>query len=377
MTAPRSGAPLRRITHLLDIEAHAQTGSRPPVVWRQLDGPGRSPAPVPAFLFGGAEASMGRHIYGQIDMPAAGCFSAADAAIGPGGIIIKDAIGFHGSVLGIQAVRASTILGRLNDISVTTGLAHGTAAALFGTCIDAAGLLTDVMPRLWVLAAAGYDLGRICIAVPAGAHADAAILLRAAGLADAQLLLGDAPDAVLRAPLVLAPGLLRHGARFSRFMGEATRFWTGKLRGGLGLPGPKPQRALFLSPRDTAEPSGVAHWQDIEAAATARGFAAIHPATLSLADRAALYGEANCLLGFDGAALMEACTFAPPGTPVGAIRGNVGSDLRLLGLAAALGHRPGIVFGRIDPENPDAPASVPGGDVQRAITALLLMPWGG
>jgi hypothetical protein len=368
----RFGPPLRRITHLLDIAAHAQTGARPPVVWRQLAGSTRTSAPAPAFLFGGADARMARHIYGQIDLPAAGCFSAEDAAIGPGGVIIKDGIGFHGDALGIPGARAAAILERLNARPTTTGLAQNPAASLFGTDNDAAALLTDVMPGLWVLNAAGHR-GTLHIPIPADAHQDTSPLLLAAGHSASQLLLGDAIDAVLRAPRVLAPARLRHGARFSPRMGEATRFWTEKLRANLGLPPPEPRRALFISPRDTVEPTGVADWQHIEAAAIARGLAAIHPENLSLAERATTYGEADCLLGFDGAALLEACIFAPPGTPICAIRGNIATDLRLPGLAAALGHRPGLVFGRIDPENPEAPASVSGGDVQRAMTALLLL----
>jgi len=373
MTMLRHGPPLRHITHLVDIATHAQACARPPVVWRQLDGPRRSPAPAPAFLFGGADAGTARQIFGQIDLPAAGCFSADDAAIAPGGVIIKDGIGFHGEALGIPSMHAAAILNRLNERASTTGLAPSTAAALFGMENDAAGLLTNIMPGLWVLAAAGHDLARICIPIPTDAHQDATALLRAAGLTDAQLMLGDGPDAILRAPRVLAPAHLCHGARVSPLMGEATRFWTSKLRETLGLPPPRPQRPLFLSPRGAADSCGVAGWQHIEDAATERGLAAIQPASLSLAVRAATYGEAACLLGFDGAALLEACVFAPAGIPIGAIRGNFVTNAPLTGMAAALGHRIGHVFGRLNPENPAAPATVPGADVQRAVTALSLM----
>jgi capsular polysaccharide biosynthesis protein len=156
-------------------------------------------------------------------------------------------------------------------------------------------------------------------------------------------------------------------------MGEATRFWTRTVRAGLGLPPPQPERGLFLSPRDTEEPSGVADWQAIEAAAIDHGLTVIHPATLSLAERIATFGEAECLLGFDGAALIEACVFAPPGIPVCAIRGSTASGVRLAGLAPALGHRIGFVFGTGDPEDPTSPATVSGAALQSALTALLLL----
>jgi hypothetical protein len=340
----------------------------------------RCPAPAPAFLFGGTDVAMARHLFGQIDIPAAGCFSATDSAIGPGGVVIKDSSSFHGEALGLPAAHAAAILDRLRACPTTTCVAPGTAASLFGMASDAASLLTDIMPRLWVLAAAGHDIGAVRVPIPADAHADAAPLLRAAGLADAQLLLGESTDAVLRAPRVLAPALLRHGARFSPLMGEATRFWTARLRATLGLPAPKPHRALFLSPRDTTEPTGVADWQRIEAAATDRGLATIHPAALSLADRAATYGQAACLLGFDGAALTEACVLAPAGIPVCAIRGNTASDVRLAGLAPALGHAIGFVFGVADQEDPGAPAQISGEALQSALTALFLLkdaPGGG
>lgn len=370
MSTLRHGAPLRRITHLLDITRHAQAFTPPHIVWRQLHGPMRRPAPGPSLMFGGAEAAVARQMFGQIDIPAAGCFAVSDAAIGPQGVIIADSTGFFGDALGTPEVQAAAIAHRLNASAATTSLAPGTAASLFGTATDAASLLTDVMPGLWVLAASGHT-GLLYIPIPADAHPDTRPMLLAAGLSANQLLPCDPIDPVFRAPRVFAPARLRHGARFSPLMGEATRFWTTKLRATLGVPDPKPLRVLFLSPRDTQ--TGVAHWQAIETAATERGLTAIHPPSLSLADRAATYGEAACLLGFDGAALMEACIFAPPGIPVCAIRGRPASESSFAGLAAALGHRFGVIFARADPDNPDAPTQLPGGDVQRTITALSLM----
>jgi len=315
---------------------------------------------------------MARALFAQIDVAPVGCFAIDDAAVGPHGILVRDDSAFYGATIGTPRQEAETVADWLNAQAVTTGQVAQTLARFGSGASDAAALLTDIMPRLWVLAAAGYDFGRLAILISADAHPDTKTLLRAAGLADAQLLAADLPGTVIRAPRLLAPTGLRDRARFSPHMGEATRFWTDRVRAGLGLPPPQPGRGLFLSPRDTAEPSGVAHWQDIEAAAVARGLSVIHPAGLSLAERVATFGEADCLLGFDGAALMEACIFAPPGIPVCAIRGSTASGVRLAGLAPALGQAIGFVFGVYDPEDPGFPATVDGGALQLALTALSL-----
>lgn len=372
MSTLRHGPPLRRITRQFDIGPHAQAAAEPPVVWRQIDGGRRSPAPPPAFMFGGADPAMARALFGQIDASPIGCFAIDDAAVGPHGILVRDDSAFYGETIGTPRQEAATVADWLNAQAVTTGQVSQTLARFGAGAQDAAALLTDLMPRLWVLAAAGYDLGRLALLIPADAHPDTKPLLRAAGLLDAQLLAPDLPGTVIRAPRLLAPTGLRDRARFSPHMGEATRFWTDRVRAGLGLPPPQPARGLFLSPRDTAEPSGVAHWQDIEAAAVARGLTVIHPAGLSLAERLATFGEANCLLGFDGAALMEACIFAPPGIPVCAIRGSTASGVRLAGLAPALGQSIGFVFGVGDPDEPSFPATVDGGALQLALTSLAL-----
>jgi len=371
MSTPRHGPPVRRITHLLDIAAHAQAFAPPHIVWRQLLGPSRVPAPSPALMFGGAEAAVARQLFGQIDIAAAGCFAMTDAAIGPGGVIIKDSTAFFGATLGTPEAQAAIIAHRLNACAATTCVAPGAAASLFGAANDRLSLLTEVMPALWIIAAAGYtDL--LYVPIPAEAHPDARPMLLAAGLSASQLLPCDTIDSVFRSPRVLAPARLGHGVRFSPLMGEATRFWTTKLRATLGVAPPKPQRPLFLSPRDGDEPE-VADWQSIEAAAAERGLTIFHPEGLSLAERTATYSEAKYVLGFDGAALMEACIFAPPGIPVCAIRGNSTASARLPGLAAALDHKFGTIFARTDSDNPDAPVQVHGGDVQRAITAMSLM----
>lgn len=373
MSTLRHGPPLRRITRRFDIGAHAQAAAEPKVVWRQIDGWRRCPAPPPAFMFGGADPALARALFGQIDASPIGCFAIDDAAVGPHGILVRDDSGFYGETIGTPRQDAETAADWLNAQGVTTGQVSQTLARFGSGAQDAAGLLIDIMPCLWVLATSGHDLRCLAIVIPADAHPDLKPLLLAAGLADAQLLHADFPGAVFRAPRLLAPTSLRDRARYSPHMGEATRFWTARVRRSLGLPPPLPGRSLFLSPRDMAEPSGVAHWQDIEAAAVARGLTVIHPAGLSLAERVATFGQADCLLGFDGTALMEACVFAPPGIPVCAIRGSTASGVRLAGLAPSLGQSIGFVFGVADPEDPDLPAVVDGEALPLALTALSLM----
>jgi capsular polysaccharide biosynthesis protein len=121
------------------------------------------------------------------------------------------------------------------------------------------------------------------------------------------------------------------------------------------------------------EPSGVADWQTIEAAAAENGMEVVHPAALSLADRLHLFGEADCLLGFDGAVLREACVHASPGIPICVVRGGLSSGAGTAALALALGHQVGVVFGGADEQDPLAPAVIEAEDRQNALTCLGLM----
>jgi capsular polysaccharide biosynthesis protein len=370
----RHGAPLPRTSRLQDIAAQARGGASPAVVWRQIDGGRRTPAPAPAFMFGGASAEVARALFGQVDGAAAGCFSINDAAIGPDGLVIKESIGFFGASMGLSWEQAEASVRRVNARAATTRQAPGPLVSLFGSGFrDAASQLMDVMPKLWVLAVCGLNPGQLLYLQPSAVQALALAYLQAVGLPEARFVICPAADEAVRAPRVLVPALLRDGARFSPFMGEATRYWTEQVRHGLGLPAARPERPLFLSPRDTVEPSGVADWQAIEAAAIEAGYAVVHPASLSLGERAAVFGEADCLLGFDGAALFEACVFAPAGIPMCAIRGNVSRGVELAGFAQALGHRFGYVFGHAHDDDPDAPAVVQAADLRYALRALALM----
>jgi capsular polysaccharide biosynthesis protein len=370
----RHGAPLPRLLRLHDIAAQARGCASPAVTWRQIDGCRRAPAPSPAFMFGGAGADVARALFGQVDAAAAGCFSIKDAAIGPDGLVIKETFAFFGDSIGSRREQAKAAVRRVNARAATTRQAPGSLVSLFGTAFgDEARLITDVMPLLWVLAVSGLVPGHLLYVQPAGVDARAFAYLQAVGLSEDRFVTCQLADEVVRAPRVLVPALLRDGPRFSPFMGEATRYWTEQVRNGLALPQARPACPVFLSPRDTAEPSGVADWQAIEAAAVNFGFEVVHPASLSLGERASAFGEADCLLGFDGAALMEACAFAPAGIPVCAIRGNVSRGVELAGFAQALGHRFGYVFGHADGEDRDAPAVVQGDALRLALRALSLV----
>ena len=371
MTARDGGAPLRRIEALADIASHAQALASPAVGWRQVAAAARTPPPGPAFVFGPMGAAAGRALFGQVDLPASGCFAVRDAAAGPGGVIVKDGLAFFGEALDVSQAKATAVAHQLNARATTTLQVPGPLVSLVGGGPGA--VLTRVMPLLWVLKAAGYEVATCQYLIPWDAPPDLVPLLLAFGLTEPQLVRCREAGDVVRAPRIVAPASLRSGDRFSPLMAEASRFWTtqvaarvAKSQAGLGLP-------LFLSPRETAEPCGVEDWQAIEALATGAGMTAVHPALRDLGERVSLFAGASFLLGFDGAELLEACLFAPPGARVCAIRGSAPRSFALLGVAHALGHVFGTVFGTVDPEDVAAPAGVDAATVQRAVTALSLV----
>ena len=371
MTVRGGGAPLRRVEAIADIAAHTQAFGEPAVSWRQAAAPSRMPGPTPAFIFGPVSAGVGRALFGRIDLPAAGCFAVQDAAAGPSGVIVKDGVALFGDPLDVSQAQATAVAHQLNARATTTLQVQGTLVSLVGGGPGA--VLTRVMPLLWVLAAAGYDLAGLQYLVPWDAPAELLPLLSAFGLQEAQLVRCREAGDVVRAPRILAPASLRVGDRFLPAMGDATRFWSSRLEASLGLTPPETGSATFLSPGDGWEGMDVANGQAIEDHAADAGMSVLRPAKLEIGERVRHYAAAPFLMGLDGPDLLEACVFAPPGAAVCAIRGSGARSFALLGLAHALGHRLGYLFATPNREDFEAAGDVDSGVVRRGMKALSLM----
>jgi capsular polysaccharide biosynthesis protein len=361
--------PLAAIARVADLPDHQARMDQPLVAWRLVDGAGRSPAPAPAFMFGPSDAELTRQIYGQTETPEIGCTSVADAALAPTGIGLRQDVAFSAANLNLPREHVATIVARLNQMAPPCREVAGPLAALFGPAEEDAGhLLVDYLPRLWLLEQAGYALETLRFVVPDPLPPFLGALVGQLGIAPERLVRYAHWDEALRTDLLLLPTILRRHGRLSPRFGEATRFWTARLRAAAGLPDPVRADKIYVPDPDTGA-APLRNRYRIEAIAERLGYRVVMVAQMGLAERAAAFGRAARIVGPYGTALHHS-VFAASGTAVCALRGTGRAPGTLqTGLCAALGQRCGYVFGQPDPGG----FSVEESDFRRALEVMDLM----
>ncbi len=315
----------------------------PLVTFRLVEPAGRSAPPAPAFLFGATDAATARAIYGQIETPETGCYTIADAAVAPTGIALRDGVAFCGAQLNQPPEHVATITGRLSGGNLPLRFVPGPLAPLFGPAEEAYGqVLVDYLPRLWLLEQAGYPLASVRFLVPATLPPRAEELLAHLGLDAEQIVRYAHWDELIHTDLLILPTVLRKMARLSASFGDATRFWTHRVRASLGAGEPSLQERVFLAgPHTNARAAALA---------AGAGFRILRPGDMDLAARVHGVGVASQIVGDDGADLHDN-VFCAAGARVCGLRpaGRAGGFLQT-GIGAALSFRTGYVFGSDEAE---------------------------
>ena len=310
----------------------------PLITFRLVEPASRSAPPTPTFLFGATDAITARTIYGQIETPETGCYTIADAAVAPTGIALRDGVAFCGAQLNLPPEHVATITARLSGAGLPERFVPGPLVPLFGPAEEAYGqLLIDYLPRLWLLEQAGYPLATLRFLLPATLPVRAEELLGHLGLAAEQTVRYAHWDEVIRTDLLVLPTILRMHERLSAGFGDATRFWTGRVRDSVAAAAPALQTRLFV-----AGPEGGGR---AEAVACGAGFQVVRPDGLWLAARIAAFGAASRIVGAYGDRLHDS-VFCAPGAKLCGLRqdGSAGGFLQT-GLGQALGFETGYVFG--------------------------------
>jgi capsular polysaccharide biosynthesis protein len=312
----------------------------------------RSVAPAPMFMFGPANAEVHDEIYGQLETGPVECAALPLASVTAAGAVEPHA--------GTQASPD----GPWRRIPGSIALLRGPIPPDFGHW------LVDVMPRLWVLHASGYDLKTLQFLVPGGLPPEAGPLFTACGIAADRLVRHADPSENLRADLLLVPSGMRQSNRVSPLFADATRFWTQRIPRAPEIM-PTPASRIFVVQRPGAgQAIGLANAEAIEAVVRRRGFAVVQPDTLPLADQAALFSHATLIAGEYSAAL-HASVFSPSGTITCCLRSPTRHPGFLQsGIAAALNQRTGYVFGRTEPAGQGSRFSIEPADFERALDVM-------
>jgi capsular polysaccharide biosynthesis protein len=327
----------------------------------------------PPFVLGPANESVLWEIFGQIETPSVGCYTVADALVAPTGIAIKDGVAFHGEAFQLPYHHVVTVCDRLNTEDLPVRHITGKLAVIYGPGHETWGhWLTDFLPRLWVLHAAGHDIASLRFLVPPDLRDFALPLLRQCGLRDDQLLAYDYWAELLRADLLLLPTGMRAGNRLAPCFAEATSFWLARARRGITASLSTPR--VFLSRAGAPQQRQLLNRETIEALARDAGFAVVQPELLTLPQQIALYAGTRILVGEYGSALHNT-VFAGARTIACGLRGTSRHPSFLqTGIATALGQDAAYVFAATDGQDVDQRFAIDAGLFRRALEMLAL--WG-
>lgn len=193
--------------------------------------------------------------------------------------------------------------------------------------------LVDLMPRLTLIRGLPATLP---IVIDADAPPFAAELLAAAGIARSRIVRHDKFRYTLRARDVYVPSFLRYGDAMSSCANAA---W-----GPAGPGDPGRRRKLHLSRAGFPPGSTLTNHLEVETRMRQRGFDVIHPETLGLREKIAVFGQARQIVGEFGSG-MHNSVFAPAGTRVCVLQSTSSTSYLQLGLGAIRDQPTSIAFG--------------------------------
>jgi capsular polysaccharide biosynthesis protein len=306
------------------------------------------PAP-PRFQFGTLPAEVAAGYFQAVLLPPAGIYAGTGFDLFDGCILRRDGrlilapeLRLHRQV--VAAATANPAREAAYDRRPRKRLPGSAAMIVCPGYADYGLWLTDILPRLATLAESGWELDDLAIPVPHDVPEFGLDLLRLVGVPDKCIVRTD-PDDVVKADELLMPTILHNGVRASPMMARfAEMFRTGLRRAGHRLDAPDSPKRIFVIGRERA--SHLVNRDAIRALAEAAGFVVVHPATLELPQRFALFANATHIVGECGADLANAI-LSPPGTIVCGLRGSLNQpNFIVSALAEVLDQPSGYVFGQ-------------------------------
>jgi capsular polysaccharide biosynthesis protein len=338
------------VRDIKEIAVHAASGRPPEVTYYPVAPCGARAMKPPLFMLGPANEAVLWQLFGETRTPAAGCYAIEDATLAPTGIAIKDGVAFHAEAFIHPRHHVVTVSDRLNAEALPVRHVAGPVAVIYGPAHETWGhWLVDLLPRLWVLHAAGFALEQLRFVVPPDLRDFATELLRLSGVRPEQFVRYAYWREVLHTDCLLLPTGLRAGNRLAPCFAAATRFWTQRALLAAGKT-PRGPAAIFLSRGNAPQDRHLVNRADIEAIAAAHGLEVVRPEGLTIAEQIGLFSGVRLVCGEYGSALHNA-VFAAAGAVVCALRGTARHpDFVQSGIAAALRQDIAYVFGATEGE---------------------------
>ena len=203
--------------------------------------------------------------------------------------------------------------------------------------------LTDMLPKLAVLEAAGHDWRSLWYPIPDATPKFGVDLMLLFGIPQSRIV-RVASGRAITADALLMPTSMHNGVRYSPLL----RDMTVSLRQELGrsdgaVPAHRGQARIFLARKDRKRL--VTNRARIEAMARSAGFEVVYPETMTLAEQVALFSSAREIVGEYGSAFHTAM-FSPAATVVCGLRGGQFHPAFIQsGIGEVLDQPTGYVFG--------------------------------
>jgi capsular polysaccharide biosynthesis protein/Flp pilus assembly protein TadD len=307
----------------------------------------------PRFIFGNMPAEVATAYYARQGLPPTGLYTARALTISDGPLLWAEDQLLVAPELNLHRSQIETIFTRYgySPESEPPSYLKGPHALIVGHGYQIYGhWLAEILPKLAVLQAAGYDLDRLKLLVPDDAPPFALETFRLLGLQSEQLVRFGGRYGRVTVEELLAPSFLHNAVRYSAILHSAAFLMRQRveIRHGNLAQGNYPQRIMLTRKGGSRPLIGRA---EVEATCLDAKFTLVAPESLSLLEQWRMFADAREIIGEYGSA-FHGSMFSAPGTVVCALRG---SQFHPAFIQSGFGERllqpTGYVFGITEDQN--------------------------
>ena len=317
--------------------------------------------PAPRFTFGNYPAELATWYFSHAGLGQVGVFQLAGCEVTGEHMLARADVNFLCSELNIHPADVAAMEERrqAGGGKKVTHLAG--RHALIGPGFGVYGhWLVDILPRIYLLEAAGFPLDSLRFLMPFDLPGYGVAWLNMIGISDDQLVRYDTKSDVLRVEELVVPTFIRSETRFSPIFRDAVSFIKSRVALAYGdFFAGAPTSSFFVSRALASQSRPLKNRPRIEQLALEAGFQIVHPEQLSLVEQMQLFAQAKQIVGEYGSNLHNSI-FSQAGTVVCALRGAAPHPgFSQSGLGHILDQPTGYVFGETNPNDPAGAFSVP------------------
>jgi capsular polysaccharide biosynthesis protein len=294
------------------------------VTYRQLTDKIKKIPESPRCIFGEPSALFWHYFYDQTESWEVGLYNIEAGAVFGFGVLMQHDYLLYCAELGLHAGSVPPERAHFMQAgdAIIRRIIPGQAVLLTGPAYNIYGhWLIDYLPKLYVLAQCGYDIGSLRFLLPDHTIGYVHGWLDLLGIRTDQLIRYNAECEVVEIENLLVPTCLRSESTASALLPPASTFLQSRLKAIDDGPSIPPGGRIYISRKQSGREYRPLRNRDaIEAMAAACGFAIVHPEQIPIRDQVAMFQRATHIIGEYGSAL-HASIFSPIGTVVVALRG--------------------------------------------------------